>query len=261
LLRLVTYPDAGTALARLLVGPRLALGAKDIHALGRYSREIARRTNSKRSDRLEEILEFGSEANLDANDFAIGSIIEALELIDEADPSEFSSEGLARLKEFARELKAVRRTMTGSITDKIQIAERFLRLDVETLVRDGWQNGRRHLDKFMDEAAALQELAEQSPLFSPGLKPRRSVKVVLSQRPSPPIRVQFKSSLFMVQRAQSGMLLRFLDYLRESFQIAALPRPHGLNIPAHFPSVSAGTQTSSKISYFHRGMMHLKRRE
>ena len=155
LLRLVTYPDAGTALARLLVGPRLALGAKDIHALGRYSREIARRTNSKRSDRLEEILEFGSEANLDANDFAIGSIIEALELIDEADPSEFSSEGLARLKEFARELKAVRRTMTGSITDKIQIAERFLRLDVETLVRDGWQNGRRHLDKFMDEAAAF----------------------------------------------------------------------------------------------------------
>ena len=155
LLRLVTYPDAGTALARLLVGPRLALGAKDLHALGRYSRELSRRTNSKRSDRLEQILEFGSEENLDSNDFAIGSIIEALELIDEASTSDFSTEGLTRLKEFSRELKSLRRTMTGSISDKIAIAERFLRLDVEVLVRDGWQAGRRHLDKFMEEAASF----------------------------------------------------------------------------------------------------------
>ena len=155
LLRLVTYPDAGSALARLLVGPRLALGAQDIHALGKYSRELARRTQSRRSDRLEQILESGSEEILDSNDFAIGSIIEALELIDEAPTSDFSTEGLRRLKEFARELISVRRTMTGSITDKIQVAERFLRLDVETLVRDGWEMGRRHLDKFMDEAASF----------------------------------------------------------------------------------------------------------
>ena len=155
LLRLVTYPEAGTALARLLVGPRLALGAKDLHALGRYSRELSKRTNSKRSDRLEQILEFGSEENLDSNDFAIGSIIEALELIDKALAPDFSAEGFARLKEFSRELKSVRRTMTGSITDKIAIAERFLRLDVEVLVRDGWQSGRRHLDKFMEEAASF----------------------------------------------------------------------------------------------------------
>lgn len=155
LLRLVTYPDAGTALARLLVGPRLALGPKDIYTLGKYSREITRRTKTRRSDRLEQILEFGSEENLDSNDFAIGSIIEALDLIEEAPTSDFSIEGAQRLKEFARELKSVRRSMTGSITDKIQMAERFLKLDVETLVRDGWQSGRRHLDKFMDEAASF----------------------------------------------------------------------------------------------------------
>jgi DNA helicase-2/ATP-dependent DNA helicase PcrA len=155
LLRLITYPDAGSALARLLVGPRLALAPKDLHALGSYSRALARKSSNARSDRLESILEFGSEENLDANDFAIGSIIEALELIDEAPRSDFSAEGFARLKEFARELAALRRTMTGSITDKVQSAERFLRLDVETLVRDGWNIGRRHLDKFFDEAAAF----------------------------------------------------------------------------------------------------------
>ncbi len=61
-----------------------------------------------------------------------------------------------RLKVFAGELIEFRRNNRGSITDKIQGAERFLRLDVETLVRDGWEIGRRHLDKFLDEAAAFQ---------------------------------------------------------------------------------------------------------
>ena len=154
-LRLLTFPDAGTALARLLVGPRLALGPKDLSALGSYSRTIARRSNMQHSDRLEQILESGSEENLDSNDFAIGSIIEALELISEAPRSDFSQVGYERLQKFSRELQSLRRVMTGSITDQIQEVERFLGLDVETLVRDGWHSGRRHLDKFLDEAATF----------------------------------------------------------------------------------------------------------
>ena len=43
--------------------------------------------------------------------------------------------------------------MVGSITDILIEAERFLNLDTEVLVRDGWQQGRKHLDKFLDEAA------------------------------------------------------------------------------------------------------------
>ena len=154
-LRLLTFPDAGTALARLLVGPRLALGPKDLAALGSYSRTIARRSNMQQSDRLEQILESGIEENLESNDFAIGSIIEALELISEAPRNEFSSVGFERLLEFSTDLQILRRIMTGSITDQIQEVERFLGLDVETLVRDGWQSGRRHLDKFLDEAATF----------------------------------------------------------------------------------------------------------
>ena len=155
-LRLITFPDAGTALARLLVGSRLALGPKDLAALGSYSRTLARQTKMQHSRRLEEILESGSEENLDANDFAIGSIIEALELIEQAPRADFSKVGYERLTEFASEIQALRRSMTGSLTDQIQEVERFLRLDVETLVRDGWQSGRRHLDKFLDEAATFQ---------------------------------------------------------------------------------------------------------
>ena len=165
ILRLITFPDAGTALARLLVGPRLNLGAKDLHALGSYSRTLARSSRNLHTDRLEQILEFGSEEVLDANDFAIGSIIEALELIDQAQLKRFSEEGIARLKEFSQELTGLRRAMTGSITDKIAIAERFLRLDVEPLVRDGWDAGRRHLDKFFDEAATFQKTGATLSVF------------------------------------------------------------------------------------------------
>ena len=156
LLRTVTFPDAGTALARLLVGPRLALGPKDLAALGSYSRDIAKKSQIRRSDRLEEILESGGDALLEADDFAIGSIIEALEYIDDAPKGSFSSEGLKRLKEFKAEITQLRRELHGSITDMIIEAERFLNLDTEVLVRDGWDKGRRHLDKFLDEAATFQ---------------------------------------------------------------------------------------------------------
>lgn len=156
LLRTISFPDSGTSLARLLVGPRLALGPKDLAALGSYSRTIAQSSHSRRSERLEEILENGAESPVEAEDFAIGSIIEAMEVIDAAPSQDFSPEGLRRLKEFAGDLTALRRELTGSITDVIIEAERFLKLDTEVLVRDGWKNGRRHLDKFLDEAAAFQ---------------------------------------------------------------------------------------------------------
>lgn len=155
LLRTLTLPDAGTSLARLLTGPRLALGAKDLMALGRYARDLTEGSAQGKSKRLEEILEFGHSATLENDDFAIGSIIEAIDQIESAPQGYFSSEGFARLTEFGRELAALRRELQGSITDSIIEASRFLRLDTELLVRDGWENGRRHLDAFMDEAATF----------------------------------------------------------------------------------------------------------
>ena len=155
LLRTITYPDSGTSLARLLLGPRVALGAKDLAALGKYSREIARASQSDRATRLEEIIESGDQSVLESDDFATGSIIEALEYIDLANPNDFSSEGLARLIQLRDELTAFRREAHGSLTDIIIAAERFLRLDTELLVRDGNELGRRHIDKFLDESATF----------------------------------------------------------------------------------------------------------
>ena len=156
LLRTLTFPDAGTSLARLLVGPRLALGPRDLMALGRFARKITESSQSGKSRRLEEILESGEIGSLENDDFAIGSIIEALDQIGNAPRENFSTDGYQRLVEFAAELSSLRRQMHGSITDIVIEAERFLRLDTELLVRSGWQNGRRHVDAFIDEAAHFQ---------------------------------------------------------------------------------------------------------
>ena len=156
LLRSATDPNAGTALARILIGPRLALGAKDLRALGRFARKLTDSSQMGRSSTLEKILAGGAPSTMEGDDFAVGSIIEALDRISEAAPGTFSEEGAARFTEFGAELKEFRRNLGGSIVDAVIEAERFLHLDVEVLVRDGWQNGRRHLDKFLDEAANFQ---------------------------------------------------------------------------------------------------------
>ena len=163
LLRTLTFPDSGSSLLRLLTGPRLNLGPRDLAALGKFTRnrsygdEVVGRT-----DTLITLLEKGSAANLEADDFAVGSAIESLELLDTLIAGKkyrehgFSDEGFARLVKFAAELRLLRRYLGGSITDAIIEAERFLALDTEILVRDGWQSGRKHLDAFLDEAGKFQ---------------------------------------------------------------------------------------------------------
>ena len=153
LVRTLTFPDAGSSLMRLLTGPRLNLGPRDLAALGKFARSLVSDVTESKSKTLVDLLEKGASSSMEAEDFAIGSAIEALEVFEKADKKDFSGDGHARLSKFARELTSLRRQMVGSITDILIEAERFLNLDTEVLVRDGWQQGRKHLDKFLDEAA------------------------------------------------------------------------------------------------------------
>jgi DNA helicase-2/ATP-dependent DNA helicase PcrA len=174
LLRVLTFPDAGSSLMRLLTGPRLAIGTADIAALGEFTRKTF--SNYQKSKSLADLLESGDAAILEADDFALGSAIEALELFERVElknlsipdyaptftlnekksriPREsFTEEGFRRLVEFAHDLRELRRSTVGSLTDAILEAERYLFLDTEVLVRDGWDSGRKHLDNFLDEAS------------------------------------------------------------------------------------------------------------
>jgi DNA helicase-2/ATP-dependent DNA helicase PcrA len=166
LLRTLTMPDSGTALMRLLTGPHINLGARDLMALGIFTKNFARLNDYSRGKELKQALEQNIEVNSTADEFAAGSIIESLELLLTLKQGEFtkyqgtpafSEEGLARLRKFALSLRALRRNLNGSITEAIIEVEQFLSLDTEVLVRDGWQSGRRNLDRFLDEAARFEK--------------------------------------------------------------------------------------------------------
>ena len=166
LLRTLTMPDSGTALMRLLTGPYLSLGARDLMALGAFTRKFAAENDHTRGKQLEEALTNSQTQVATADEFAAGSIIESLELLITLTPSElkryisipaFSEIALSRLRQFAIDLRQLRRNLSGSITDSLLAAEHFLSLDTEVLVRSGWQHGRKDLDRFLDEAARFQK--------------------------------------------------------------------------------------------------------
>ena len=166
LLRTLTMPDSGTALMRLLTGPYLNLGARDLMALGSFTKAFARENEYSRGIQLKQALEEDIALITTADEFAAGSIIESLEqlltlteveLKDYRATPAFTDEGLARLRKFALSLRSLRRNLNGSITEAIIEVCEFLSLDTEVLVRDGWQNGRKNIDRFLDEAARFQK--------------------------------------------------------------------------------------------------------
>lgn len=152
LLRVVTDPEAGASLMRHLTGPRINLGAADIAALGRYSRTRADLSQMTSKGLIAKIAA-GNPMREEADDQFLGSLIDALDEIESADEEKFSTAGLTRLKHFAGDLRRIRSRAGGPLTDLISEIENYLCLDIEVMLRDGAQNGRRHLDRFMDEAA------------------------------------------------------------------------------------------------------------
>ena len=151
LLKLLVDAEAGSALMRHLTSPRLAIGVQDIAALGRYKRK---RDNHGGAD-TDLITAMATQVleTAEADDSAAGSLIEALDEIESADRKEFSEVGYKRLVEFSKDLRRLRNRASGSLADLIYEIEEYLGLTVELLVRDGGSNGRRHLDRFNEEAA------------------------------------------------------------------------------------------------------------
>ena len=151
LLKVLVDVEAGSALMRHLTSPRLALGVQDIAALGRFKRKRDHQSNSDAdliTAMATQVLE-----TAEADDSATGSLIEALDEIESADRNQFSEVGYKRLLEFSKDLRRLRNRANGSLTDLIFEIEEYLGLSFELLVRDGGANGRRHLDRFNEEAA------------------------------------------------------------------------------------------------------------
>ena len=155
LMKLITDPDAGSALMRHLTGPRINLGPRDIAALGAFSRERAKAIHADSKSFIKKIAA-GNPEQLEADDQFAGSIIDALDEITSAKKMSFSDLGFQRLVTFAQDLRRLRARSGGQITDLITEIENYLTLESEITLREGTQTGRRHLDRFLDEAAKFE---------------------------------------------------------------------------------------------------------
>ena len=155
MLKIITNPDAGSAVMRHLTGPRINLGPRDIAALGAFSRERAKAIHADSKSFIKKIAA-GNPDQLEADDQFAGSIIDALDEIHSAKKAGFSDVGYQRLVRFAGDLRRLRSRAGGAISDLISEIESYLTLESEITLRDGSQAGRRHLDRFLDEAAKFE---------------------------------------------------------------------------------------------------------
>ncbi len=155
LMKIITDPDAGSSLMRHLTGPRINLGPRDIAALGSFSRERAKLLHADSKSFIKKIAA-GNPEQLEADDQFAGSIIDALDEITSAKKSAFSEVGYQRLVAFAQDLRRLRARTGGQITDLITEIENYLTLETEITLREGSQTGRRHLDRFLDEASKFE---------------------------------------------------------------------------------------------------------
>jgi len=152
MLKVINNPDAGASLMRHLTGPRINLGARDIASLGRFARSRSESLAADSRSIVKNIVA-GNPQSAEADDQFIGSVIDALDEIEKCDKSKFSTVGYERLTAFAADLRRLRSRASAPITDLVVDIERYLNLETEVMLRDGGTHGRRHLDRFMDEAA------------------------------------------------------------------------------------------------------------
>jgi len=155
LMKIITDPDAGSSLMRHLTGARINLGPRDIAALGAFSRERAKAMHADSKSFIKKIAA-GNPDQLEADDQFSGSIIDALDEITSAKKSGFSDLGYQRLITFAQDLRRLRARAGGQITDLVTEIENYLTLESEITLREGSQTGRRHLDRFLDEASKFE---------------------------------------------------------------------------------------------------------
>lgn len=149
-LQVLDDPTADAALLRLLTGPRWRLGPRDLAALGRRTRQLARGTAPPPGDPVDAVV-------LGVDEAQVGSLVDALDDLPPPgahDP--LSAEGRRRLEALRDELRALRRRADQPLPDLVGDVERTLGLDVEVSARVGAVDpaaARADLDAFADAAA------------------------------------------------------------------------------------------------------------
>jgi DNA helicase II / ATP-dependent DNA helicase PcrA len=168
-LRVLAVPTAGSALVRLLGGPRWRLGPRDLDALGRRARRLAVRSGTHLGAGAADPVDgrdatgaaptdplatdpVATDPDYDAVDQR--SLVDAVD--DPGDPGSYSPEGHRRILRLRDELRRLRRLTASSLPDLVMAVVRSLGLDVELASRPGVRAADASLD--IDR---LVEVAEQ----------------------------------------------------------------------------------------------------
>jgi DNA helicase-2/ATP-dependent DNA helicase PcrA len=157
-LRVLHDAAASDALARLLTGPRWRIGPRDLVALGRRARDLARGPDGGPAETADALA--GAITDLTAE---TGSLVEALD--DLGDPAGYSTAGYTRMRAFATQTRRLREHAGRPLPDLIAEVERALNLDIEVAARPCRLTGDRRgadlttaradLDAFTDVAATF----------------------------------------------------------------------------------------------------------
>ncbi|MGV9797290.1 ATP-dependent helicase [Mycobacterium sp. NPDC003449] len=146
MLRLVADPTAGSAVMRILTGPRWRLGAHDIAALWRRAVELDDRPAGEPS-----AADIVAQAAPDADAACLADAI-----CDPGAPERYSPIGRQRIVALGRELTMLRAHLGQPLPELVAEVRRVLGLDAEARaarpVTAGW-SGTEHLDRFGDLVA------------------------------------------------------------------------------------------------------------
>ena len=148
LLQVAADPARGDALMRLLTGPVLRLGPRDVHAVGRWARRL------------------GTTPHPDLAAWQVPAVGIAECLTQPPPRGWLSDAAAARLTIAGRWVADVRRRLHRPLPDVVADAVVVLGLDVETMARAHRTGGVgvSHLDRLVDEAAQFADLAPQAGL-------------------------------------------------------------------------------------------------
>ncbi|MFV0373827.1 UvrD-helicase domain-containing protein [Microbacterium sp.] len=147
-LRVISDPRAGSALIRLLAGPRWAIGLADLAALARLGRRLSRHDAA-----LQPLADAAHAVGEEA------SLIDALEFVlrqpaDHGWLAEITPVGRTRLREAGAVLAGLRRSAGVPIPELVRLIERELRLDIELAANEARGPARTASDQlraFVDE--------------------------------------------------------------------------------------------------------------
>ncbi len=153
-LRVISDPEAGSALIRLLSGPRWAVGLADLRALAQLAKRLATHDVALQPLQPDVIDRLRSTPGADR-----ASLVDALDFIARQSDghgwlADITPDGRARLREAGAVFAGLRRSLGAPIPELIRLIEAELRLDIELAANESRGPARvasAQLRAFVDE--------------------------------------------------------------------------------------------------------------